>query len=223
MELPVIVFDVNETLTDMSPMAERFTDVGAPGHLAKTWFAGLLRDGFALSTVGENPAFADVGAACLEQVLHGQPLNADTEVAIKHIMGGIARLPLHSDVAKGVRSLASSGFELVTLTNGSSTNVETLLTDAKLRDHFSSLLSVENAPAWKPAASAYHYAAQQLATTPARMILVAVHPWDIHGASKAGLQTAWINRSGAPYPASFAAPDQTAGGIAELAGLLRSS
>jgi len=43
----VVVFDVNETLSDMSPIAERFTDIGAPAHLAKLWFATLLRDGFA--------------------------------------------------------------------------------------------------------------------------------------------------------------------------------
>ena len=41
----ILVFDVNETLSDMSPMGQRFEDVGAPEHLAKTWFAGLLRDG----------------------------------------------------------------------------------------------------------------------------------------------------------------------------------
>jgi hypothetical protein len=38
----VIVFDVNETLSDMSPMAGRFADIGAPEHLAKLWFATLL-------------------------------------------------------------------------------------------------------------------------------------------------------------------------------------
>ena len=30
----VIVFDVNETLSDMSPMQGRFEAVGLPGHLA---------------------------------------------------------------------------------------------------------------------------------------------------------------------------------------------
>jgi FMN phosphatase YigB (HAD superfamily) len=44
----VIVFDVNETLSDMAPMARRFADVGAPELLAQVWFASLLRDGFAL-------------------------------------------------------------------------------------------------------------------------------------------------------------------------------
>ena len=34
-------------------------------------------------------------------------------------------------------------------------------------------------------------------------MLVAVHPWDIEGARRAGLRTAWVNRSGARYPDHF--------------------
>jgi len=41
----LLVFDVNETLSDMSPLAVRFEDVGAPKLLAQTWFAELLRNG----------------------------------------------------------------------------------------------------------------------------------------------------------------------------------
>ena len=37
-----MLFDVNETLSDMSPIGQRFVDVGAPAHLAATWFAALL-------------------------------------------------------------------------------------------------------------------------------------------------------------------------------------
>nr|MBA3431438.1 haloacid dehalogenase [Actinomycetota bacterium] len=29
----VVVFDVNETLSDMEPLRTRFVDIGAPGHL----------------------------------------------------------------------------------------------------------------------------------------------------------------------------------------------
>jgi hypothetical protein len=32
---------------------------------------------------------------------------------------------------------------------------------------------------------------------PELMLLVAVHPWDIHGAAQAGMGTAWVNRTGA--------------------------
>ena len=57
----LLIFDVNETLSDMSPMAKRFEDVGAPAHLATTWFAGLLRDGFALTAVNSSDSFAHRG------------------------------------------------------------------------------------------------------------------------------------------------------------------
>ena len=52
------------------------------------------------------------------------------------------------------------------------------------------------------------------------MLLVAVHPWDIHGAARAGLQTAWVNRSGAAYPSYFAAPDHVVDSVQELSGSL---
>jgi 2-haloacid dehalogenase len=50
----VIVFDVNETLPGMTPMARRFAEVGASQLLAQVWFASLLRDGFALDAAGRS-------------------------------------------------------------------------------------------------------------------------------------------------------------------------
>jgi len=49
-------------------------------------------------------------------------------------------------------------------------------------------------------------------------MLVAVHPWDIDGAARAGLQTAWIDRSGtAPYPPYLTKSDVTVPGVDDLA------
>ena len=45
---PVLVFDVNETLSDLSPLHRAFEELGVPGELARTWFASVLREGFAL-------------------------------------------------------------------------------------------------------------------------------------------------------------------------------
>ncbi|MDJ0460091.1 HAD hydrolase-like protein, partial [Arthrobacter sp. NQ7] len=75
---------------------------------------------------------------------------------------------------------------------------------------------VEDAPAWKPARSSYEYAAARTGTDPGSMLLVAVHPWDIHGAARAGLRTAWLNRTGDNYPAYFEAPDVTISALTEL-------
>ncbi|MCZ2824435.1 MULTISPECIES: haloacid dehalogenase type II [unclassified Modestobacter] len=216
----VIVFDVNETLSDMSPMAQRFSDVGAPAHLAKLWFASLLRDGFALTAAGASRPFAELGTGALRTVLQEVELDRDLDDAVDHVMAGFGQLPVHPDVPDGVRTLRESGRRLVTLTNGSTQVSDRLLTDAGIRDQFEALLSVEDAGIWKPARGAYEYAARTCDSDPGDMLLVAVHPWDIDGAARAGLRTAWLDRAGTPYPDSFTPPSLRATGLTDLAGQL---
>lgn len=119
--------------------------------------------------------------------------------------------------APGIRLLKRAGFRLVTLSNGSAQVADTLLTRAKIRDHFDALLTVEDAPAWKPARAAYNYAAHACGVKPADMVLVAVHTWDVHGAAQAGLRSAWLNRNDAVYPSYFTAPDYSSASLNELA------
>ena len=213
----VIVFDVNETLSDMSPIAERFADVGAPAQLAKLWFATLLRDGFALTSAGASRPFAELAVDALRTVLRGVDLDRDLDAAIEHVMAGFGQLPVHPDVPDGIRALRTSGRRLVTLTNGSTQVSERLFNAAGIRDQFETLLSVEDAGAWKPARQAYDYAARTCGTDPADMLLVAVHPWDIDGAARAGLVTAWIDRAGTPYPGCFTPPSLRATSLTDLA------
>jgi 2-haloacid dehalogenase len=213
----VVVFDVNETLSDMSPMAERFADVGASPELAKTWFAALLRDGFALTVVGGTETFAQVGQQVLQTVLVEVQLNRALDDAVEHIMSGFGLLSVHPDVPDGIRRLRGGGLRLVTLSNGSTQLAERLFARAGIRDRFEQLLSVEQAGLWKPARAAYEYAARACGCRLQEMMLVAAHPWDIDGAARAGMATGWINRSGAPYPKMFTAPAATAGSITDLA------
>jgi 2-haloacid dehalogenase len=205
----------------MSPLADRFAETGAPASLAKLWFATLLRDGFALTAAGDNSAFAEIGAEALRGLLAGQDLSMETDAAVEHIMQGMAGLELHPDVPEGVSALKAAGYRLATLTNGSTDVAENLFAAAGIRDSFDLLLSVDDAPAWKPARGAYDFAAAACGTDPEQMLLVAVHPWDIHGAARAGLGTAWINRSGAPYPAYFTEPDHSVTSLRDLAGALK--
>ena len=216
----VIVFDVNETLSDMSAMADRFVDVGAPAHLAATWFATLLRDGFALTAAGAMAPFAQLGTGVLRASLPAWPLNRPVEEAIAHIMGGFGELDVHVDVREGLPALSALGTRLVTLSNGARVVAEQLFARAGVSSHFERLLSVEDAGVWKPAPAAYAYAAAQCDVAPGDMMLVAVHPWDIDGAERAGLRTAWINRSGGRYPDYFRAPTLEATSLGHLARLL---
>lgn len=213
----VIVFDVNETLSDMSAMASRFTDVGLPAQLSQTWFASVLRDGFALTSVGTSEKFSVIGDELFRALADPPALNRDVDDAVEHVLTGFMSLPLHPDIVDGVRALRAAGLRLVTLSNGAAKVAENLLDSAGLGDQFAHVLSVEDAGAWKPDRRAYEYAARVCGTVPAQMMMVAAHPWDIDGAARAGMSTAWINRIGAAYPSFFTPPTKTVAALPHLA------
>jgi 2-haloacid dehalogenase len=212
----VVVFDVNETLSDMAPLVSRFRDVGAPELTNRVWFASLLRDAFAMTAAGGTPRFATLASAGLRSVLTGLPLDRDMDAAVDHVMSGFAALEVHPDVPDGVRALKESGRRLVTLSNGSADIADRLLTNAGLREEFERVLSVDDAGVWKPAPGSYAYAARICEVEPSEMMLVAVHPWDIDGGARTGMATAWINRDGLPYPEYFTAPTHTITALTEL-------
>ncbi|WP_026551011.1 haloacid dehalogenase type II [Arthrobacter sp. Br18] len=220
MKCSLVLFDVNETLSDMGGMAQHFEEVGAPPGTAALWFASLLRDGFALTAAGVNPRFAELAGGSLRRVLAAEPLNRNLDDAVGQLLDAFQQLPVHSDVADGLAALARRGIRVAALTNGAAGTATSLLERAGLRGHFEEVLSVEDAPRWKPAASAYGYAAEACSTPLPDIALVAVHPWDIDGAARAGLRTVWLNRDGAAFPAYATAPDVTVRHCAEIAACL---
>jgi 2-haloacid dehalogenase len=213
----VLVFDVNETLTDMSPLADRLADVGLPGHVLPAWFAGVLRDGMALTLAGGRATFADVAGDGLRTLLAQLAPTAHPEQAVSHVLDAFPRLPVHPDAAEGVRALHAAGHRLLTLTNGSAATTRAVLDRAGITDCFEVLLDVQQAGAWKPSPAAYADAVRTAGVPAAEVMLVAVHPWDIDGAARAGLATAWVRREPGPYPSTMRPADVTAAGVAGLA------
>jgi 2-haloacid dehalogenase len=207
----VALLDVNETLSDLAPLGERFEQVGAPGDLLATWFAATLRDGMALAASGRYADFPDVARAALRPLLGrmgglGRPLDE----AAEHILAGIGTLPVHPDVEPGLRRLRDAGLRTATLTNGSAANAGALLDRAGIADLVQRNLDVSEVGRWKPAPEPYQHACRALGVAPSAAVLIAVHPWDVHGAKCAGLRGAWLDRHGDPYPSVFMAPDVSA-------------
>ncbi|MFG3441577.1 haloacid dehalogenase type II [Nonomuraea sp. NPDC047897] len=215
----VVILDVNETLTDMEPLRARFEDVGLPGHLMATWFAGVLRDGFALTAAGGYADFAAIAADVLSGLLHGRRTDADADQVIDHVLRAFTELRVHPDVPDGMRTLHASGIRLLTMTNGAAATTERILARAGLLDLVEARLDVSGPRVWKPGRAAYDYAVDRAGVAPDQAALVAVHPWDIDGAQRAGLTGAWLHRRGAPYPSVMSAPRVSAPDLRTLAAL----
>lgn len=212
------IFDVNETLSDMRPLAARFAAVGAPDHLLPTWFAATLRDGMALASAGAFAQFRDIGRAVLLQLLPESPgLGLPPAEAAEHILDGIGALPLHPDVAPGMRRLREAGVRLVTLTNGGPTTAADLLRGGGIEDLVERNLSVGEVGRWKPAPEPYRFACAELGVAAGEALMIAVHPWDVDGAMRAGLRGGWLDRHGRPYPAVFRVPDAAGRDLTALA------
>lgn len=213
----VLLFDVYDTLVDLSALGTRFAGVGADAPLARTWLSAVLLDGMALTAARAQAHFSQLAEATLRSHLGGQHLSCTVDDAVTHIMGAFDELDVHGDVTAGLTALAALGPRLVTLGNAEAAIAERLFARAGLGGYFERHLSTDDAGMWKPSPAAYAYAAGRCRSRPASMMLVAVHPWDINGAHLAGMRTAWINRAEATYPGYFHSPTIGARSLADLA------
>ena len=217
----LVLFDVNETLSDLEPLHGRLEEVGAPAELLEVWFASTLRDGFALTAAGAYADFRTVALGVLRgRLAQVEALQRDPAEAAEYVVDGFGELDVHPDVEEGLRKLADAGVRMATLTNGAAEVAEKLLERAGLADLVERRLSVDEVQRWKPAPEPYLHAASTLGVPPEQCALIAVHPWDIDGAKRAGLRAGWLNRKKSPYPDFFQAPDATSETLSGLADAL---
>ena len=218
MQPALLILDVNETLSNVRPLAARFEQVGLPAHLMDTWFSNTLRDGFGLTAAGAYADFESVARSALRSIIAAAngKITQPTD-AVELVLSGFRELALHDDVRQALERVHSAGMRIVTLTNGSAANTSSLLERGGVNDLVEQCLSVDDVGRWKPAPDPYRYALARCGVPASEAMLVAVHPWDIDGAKRAGLHAAWINRGGIPYPQMYREPDLVADGFVGLA------
>lgn len=201
-----VVFDVNETLFSLDPVARRLERAGLSASVLEVWFARVLRDGFAHAAAGSFVPFPDVAADHLRRLARHQGVDRVDRV-VGEVLDAFDEVVAHGDVAPAFDRARTAGVPIATLTNGTRSVTERFLDREGLAGHVTAVLDVSQAGVWKPAPAPYRLAADRLGAPPGEVAMVAVHPWDVHGARRAGLVGGWTNRDGGPYPASFSAPD----------------
>ncbi len=186
----VAVFDVNETLSDLSGLGARLEDLGAGPGVLPRWFAATLRDGFALTAAGAQANFATIGISNLASLL--EPISALTAAPPAGRRAGRRR-----DGKTGPASRRGPGAAGSPGCRGANRHPEQrgctgrrvpAETGRTARPRRTVTLG-RRAGRWKPAGEAYAYAARQCGVEPGELALIAVHPWDIDGAARPGLRT----------------------------------
>ncbi|WP_422882739.1 haloacid dehalogenase type II [Pantoea agglomerans] len=215
-----LFFDVNETLLDTTELNRSVAQrLGDRPERAEAWFTSLLYHSLVESVTGNWNTFGDIAEAVLEMTAarYGVtlPKNATPIAEI------IAAMPAHPDVAAGLTALQQQGFTLVALTNSSASLAEKQLSSAGLAPMFTRILSVEQLQVYKPDLKVYQWAMKEMGKPVSECMMVAAHGWDVGGAKRAGMKTAFVTRKGqALYPLA-PVPDLMVSDIGELAAKIK--
>lgn len=103
-------------------------------------------------------------------------------------------LPAFEDAPPALKSLQNS-FRLFAFSNGQADDVAAVLANARLRNYFEDIVSVEEVRSFKPNPAVYAYARRATGAWSSPLWLVSSNPFDIIGARSAGLEAAWVRRS----------------------------
>lgn len=206
MKETIVLFDINETVLDLSVLKPKFRAVLGDEKYSDVWFARLLH----MSTVSLVTAIP-TDFATLSQITLAS-LAAQLKISLspqqsEDILNRFATLPAHPDIQPALVHLRATGFKVVALSNSSQTLLEQQINQSGLDAYFDELISVEAEGTFKPSRQAYLFAAAQLQCPVHQLRLVATHDWDTHGAISAGLKAAYINRTGAIYNPLFRRPE----------------
>jgi 2-haloacid dehalogenase len=158
----LILFDVNETLLDLSALDAHFARAFGEASSRETRFHSLQQLFLTAQVIGRYQRFDKLADAALDMVgsMRQTVLSGTDRDAI---MLAMRHLPAHADVLSALRRLAASGLRLAILSNSPRQAVTAQIQQAGLAEFFEAILSADDVGHYKPASAAYEYAAKAMA------------------------------------------------------------
>ena len=207
----VLAFDLYGTLVDPTSISSELGQVlgDSDGRdAARLWRLKQLEYSFRLTAMGHYQDFRWVTARALDFALAsiGVTLPGGEARRLIELYDHLRPFP---DAVPALRALAGRGHELVVLSNGTPAMIRNCLGNSGLDEFFGQRISADEVRVFKPSPVVYRHAAGRLAVPAGRVRLVTCNAFDSVGASAAGMRTAWINRSAAPFDTIGAPPDLT--------------
>jgi 2-haloacid dehalogenase len=196
----LLIFDVNETLLNLSGMKGRMNQIFDYECAFGQWFAQMLQYALVGNVTGQYHDFGTIGKAAFQMTEEKLSKKVSADVR-EEVLKMIRSLPPHPDVSPGLQRLREAGYRLVALTNSTEEVVQQQVEAAGLSGYFEGLFSVDSVKKYKPAPEPYRHVTTRVGVRPEEAMLVAAHGWDVAGALQAGLQAAFVARPGqALYP-----------------------
>ena len=205
-----VLFDVNGTLLD--PRALTASWEGAPSGLGLSVLDQTVLQSMVDTMTGEFRPFSDYIRAALA---HRAQLLGLGDDAVDAGMRAAAALPPYPEAADALSRLVLAGHTPVAVTNSAADAARSALGEAGLLEHFHAVIGADAVGAYKPDPRVYAHALDVLGLAAADAWFVAGHWWDVAGAKRAGMRTAWIARDEGALLETASPPDVRAADLAE--------
>jgi 2-haloacid dehalogenase len=204
------LFDVSNTAVDLEAQtgisSKVFSDLWRSKQLQYSWVRSLT---------GQHTDFWRVTLDALDFALSTFGLS-DTSLRAQ-MMDSYLHLPVFPDVVSTLEQLRSRGLRLAILSNGSPRMLDSALANARIAEHFDTVISVEEVGIFKPHSKVYALGTERLGSRTVDLCFVSSNGWDAWSAKAFGFRVVWCNRSGQPSECLPSAPDAEVTDLRELA------
>lgn len=191
--IKAVFFDMNETLLNLSLLKVQFDKHFNDEYVLKYWFTKLLYSASIMGIMDDYENFGELAGVALENLFFENNKPLSTEIKAE-ILGEFKRLPAYEDVLPALDLLREKDIRVIAVSNSSLTMIKEQLTNAGIIAKFDSYYSVDNVKKYKPFKDIYQSSAKQEGLQTDEIVMIATHDWDLYGAKKAGLRTAYIKR-----------------------------
>jgi 2-haloacid dehalogenase len=198
-----LVFDLNGTLLDLSCLAPELGGAG-DGALVERAFDDAIGHAMADTLSGAYRPLPDYLRDALVRRLEADGRATDR---VEAVMRRAKAMDPFGDARAAIDRAITTGLRLAVLSNSGTGAARGALEHAGLADALAAIMGSDAVGVFKPHPGIYRHALRELDVRPQAACMVAAHAWDIAGAARVGMRTAWISRAGRRFPDVFPAPD----------------
>jgi 2-haloacid dehalogenase len=214
MALSWVLFNLTGTLVDPSVLAQPLGDSAADEELVLNALDDTIAMAMVDALTGGSTPFNEMMEAAMRRRLRLAGTDEDRAASALEL---VSTMPAYLEAPGALESLRARGLKLGVLSQSSAESADAVLRFAGLRDRLELVLSAQDAGAYKPDPRPYRMALEQTGSSGSEVCFVSTHWWDVAGAKRAGLRTAWVARRERLLLDTVPAPDYTGRDLAEVA------
>lgn len=179
------LFDLNGTLLDPA-------GVGAPLGLPADDSIAALDEAILASMVDTlSGAYRPLPELLRSALLRRAQLTGDP-AGIDEAMERARRMPPYPGAGQAIERLRGARLEVGVLTNSATEAAEQALEAADLRELMSVVVGTDQVGVFKPHPDVYRRGIEATGAPADQICMVAAHWWDLLGAARAGMRSAWV-------------------------------